>query len=107
MTVEAVTRTSDASEDATYCIVCVTPTDSTSTADTVAARGSATLYKKTGTSWNAVTDYNCTYEWTYHNIEGDALGDGDRKPVTSGKCIYIDASLINSKITADVTVTKN
>lgn len=107
LSVEAVTATSEASADATYCIVCVAPTSSTSTADTVAARGSATLYKKTGTSWNAVTNYDCTYEWTYHDIEGDALGDGDRKPATSGKCIYIDASLINSKITADVTVTKN
>ena len=105
--VEAVTATSQADENATYCILCVKPTDTTGTTDTVASRGSATLYKKSGSTWSAVTNYTCTYAWTYHDIEGNALGTGDRKPATTGKCIYIDASLINSKITADVTVTKN
>lgn len=107
LNVEAVTSTSQADSNATYCIVCVKPTDTTGTADTVACRGSATLYKKTGNSWAAVSSYGCSYDWTYHDKDGNALGSNSRKPALSGKCIYIDASLINSKITADVTVTKN
>jgi len=107
LNIEAVTATSQADSNATYCILCVKPSSTTGTNDTVASRGSATLYKKTNNSWGAVTDYDCTYAWTYHDINGNALGAGDRKPATSGKCVYIDASLIQSKITADVTVTKN
>lgn len=107
LNIEAVTATSQADANATYCILCVQPTSSTSTDNTVSSRGSATLYKKTSGTWGAVSNYDCTYDWTYHDINGNVLGTGDRKPATSGKCVYIDASLINSKITADVTVTKN
>ena len=105
--IEAVTATSQADSNATYCILCVQPSSTTGTDDTVASRGSATLYKKTSGTWAAVSNYDCTYAWTYHDINGNALGTGDRKPAISGKCVYIDASLIQSKITADVTVTKN
>lgn len=107
LNIEAVKQTSEVDVNATYCILCVQPTNKMGTADTVTDRGSAILYKKTNGTWNAVSDYDCTYTWTYHDKDGNALGSGDRKPATSGKCIYIDGSLINSKITADVTVTKN
>lgn len=108
LNVEAVTATSQVTDsNATYCILCVQPTNTSGTDDNVASRGSATLYKKTNGTWGAVTSYACSYAWTYHDVNGDALGNTDRKPALTGKCVYIDASLINSKITADVTVTKS
>lgn len=108
LNVEAVTSLSDVSSGATYCILCVKPTDTTSKADTVACRGSATLYKKTGNNWDVAPTRECTYAWTYHDVDGEPITTGvTRHPALSGQCVYIDASLINSKITADVTVTKN
>jgi hypothetical protein len=106
--IEAVTNTSDVSAGATYCILCVKPTDTTGKANTVACTGSATLYKKTGNSWGVAPARECTYTWTYHDVDGEPIATGvTRHPALSGQCVYIDASLINSKITADVTVTKN
>lgn len=106
--VAAVTDLSNAPSNATYCILCVKPTDTETKADTVACRGSATLYKKTSNNWNPVTTKECTYEWTYHDVNGEPIVTGvTRHPALTGQCVYIDASLINLKITADVTVTKN
>lgn len=109
--IEAVTSLDDVSSNATYCILCVQPTNTTGKADTVACRGSATLYKKTNNSWNPAENTEpreCTYTWTYHDVNGDSIATGvTRHPALTGQCIYIDATLINSKITADVTVTKN
>ena len=108
LNIAAVTDLSNAPADATYCILCVKPTNTTGKADTVACRGSATLHKKTGNSWDPVTTRECTYEWTYHDVDGEPITTGvTRHPALTGQCVYIDASLINSKITADVTVTKN
>lgn len=106
LNIEAVTATSDADSNATYCIVCTKPTSTTSTDDTVAARGNAVLYKKTGSSWAPAT-ITCTYTWTYRGPDDNVLDSSKRKPATTGKCIYIDGSLINSKITADVKVEVN
>jgi len=106
LNIEAVTSTTDADANATYCIVVTKPTNTTSTDDSVAARGSAVLYKKTGSSWNPAT-ISCTYTWTYRGPDDDVLDSSKRKPATTGKCVYIDSSLINSKITADVKVEVN
>ena len=106
LNVEAVTSTSEADSNATYCIVVTKPTSTTSTDDTVAARGNAVLYKKTGTSWGPAT-INCTYTWTYRGSDDNVLDSSKRKPATTGKCVYVDSSLINSKITADVRVEVN
>ena len=106
LNIEAVTSTSEADSNATYCIVVTKPTNTTSTDDTVTARGNAVLYKKTGSSWNPAT-ISCTYTWTYRGPDDNVLDNSKRKPATSGKCIYIDSSLINSKITADVMVEVN
>lgn len=106
LNIEAVTATSQADSNATYCIVCTKPTSTTSTDDTVAARGSAVLYKKTGSSWAPAT-ITCTYTWTYRGPDDNVLDSSKRKPATTGKCVYIDGSLINSKITADVKVEVN
>lgn len=108
LNIEAVTDISQADANATYCIVCVQPTNTEGTADTVACRGSATLYKKTGGTWEPAPARECTYTWSYHDVDGEPISTGvKRKPASTGQCVYIDASLINSKITADVTVTKN
>lgn len=106
LNVEAVTDTAQADSNATYCILCTKPTSTTSTDDTVAARGSAVLYKKTGSSWAPAT-ITSTYTWTYRGPDDDVLDSSKRKPATAGKCVYIDGSLINSKITADVRVEVN
>jgi len=106
LNVEAVTDTAQADSNATYCILCTKPTSTTSTDDTVAARGSAVLYKKTGSSWAPAT-ITSTYTWTYRGPDDDVLDSSKRKPATTGKCVYVDGSLINSKITADVKVEVN
>lgn len=106
LNVEAVTDTAQADSNATYCILCTKPTSTTSTDDTVAARGNAVLYKKTGSSWAPAT-ITSTYTWTYRGPDDDVLDSSKRKPATTGKCVYIDGSLINSKIIADVKVEVN
>lgn len=68
--------------------------------------GSAQLMKHDGTKWVAQTS-RCSYEWTYRNVNNVPLTDNDIKPATSGQFIYIDGSLIQNKITADVKVTLN
>lgn len=74
--------------------------------DTAAYTGSAQLMKYNGSSWVAQTS-RCNYEWTYRNVNNVPLATNDKKPSTSGQFIYIDGSLIQNKITADVKVTLN
>lgn len=68
--------------------------------------GSAQLAKYDGSSWVSQTS-KCNYEWTYRNVNNVPLATNDKKPATSGQFIYIDGSLIQNKITADVKVTLN
>ena len=68
--------------------------------------GSAQLMKHNGTTWVAQTS-KCAYDWTYRNVNNIPLGDNDTKPAISGQFVYIDGSLIQNKITADVKVTLN
>ena len=104
--VPVVTSLADVDSGATYCVLIVRPTNTIGTSDTVENRGSATLYKRTNNSWSAVT-MSGTYEWTYRNAHGNTLGNNSRKPASVGKCIYIDNTLIDAQITANVTVTLN
>ena len=62
--------------------------------------------KYNGSSWVAQTS-KCNYEWTYLNVNNIPLTANDKKPATSGQFVYIDGSLIQNKITADVKVTLN
>ena len=66
--------------------------------------GAAQLAKYDGSSWVSQTS-KCNYEWTYRNVNNVPLATNDKKPATSGQFIYIDGSLIQNKITADVKVT--
>ena len=68
--------------------------------------GTAQLAKYDGSNWISQTS-KCDYEWTYRNVNNVPLTDKDKKPATSGQFIYIDGSLIQNKITADVKVTLN
>lgn len=68
--------------------------------------GAAQLAKYDGSSWVSQTS-KCNYEWTYRNVNNVPLATNDKKPATSGQFIYIDGSLIQNKITADVKVTLN
>ena len=74
--------------------------------DIAAYTGSAQLMKYNGSSWVAQTS-KCNYEWTYRNVNNVPLTTNDKKPATSGQFVYIDGSLIQNKITADVKVTLN
>ena len=60
--------------------------------------------KHNGSTWVAQTS-RCSYAWTYRNVNNVPLGNSDTKPATSGQFIYIDGTLIQNKITADVQVT--
>lgn len=66
--------------------------------------GSAQLMKHNGSTWVAQTS-KCSYAWTYRNVNNVPLGNSDTKPATSGQFVYIDGTLIQNKITADVQVT--
>lgn len=70
--------------------------------------GSARLmkYHSNSSSWIAQTP-RCSYEWTYRNVNNVPLTANDKKPATTGQFVYIDGSLIQNKITADVKVTLN
>lgn len=66
---------------------------------------SATLYKATSTSaWTTTTGYTYTgsYKWTYRNKNNELTTTNT--PATTGRVIYIDATLINEKIVIDVEV---
>ena len=58
----------------------------------------ATLMKYNGSSWSAANDQTGTYTWTLRNIENETV-----KTLT-GKAIYIDADVIDKKMTFDVKV---
>ena len=74
----------------------------------------ATLMKYNGSTWSAVTAATCKYEWTFRDQNNNVITDTTKLPyqytspnLNKNQFIYIDASLISSKITADVKVTKN
>lgn len=78
----------------------------------------ATLMKYNGSTWvdvNTITAEarKCLYEWTFRDEDNEVITDSTKVPYqntttkTKNQFIYIDASLIDSKITADVRVTKN
>lgn len=66
--------------------------------------GTATLKEYNGSSWQTVTQ-TCTYTWSYRDKDNNPVTTGI--PATSGQFVYIDKTLINKKITADVEVTVN
>lgn len=62
----------------------------------------ATLRKYNGSAWSDVTDYNTgTYTWTAL----DTAGTAQSLTNNSGKAIYLDASIVNSKTIFNVEVT--
>lgn len=75
----------------------------------------ATLMKYNGSSWVAARTPAavCSYEWTFRDENNNIIDDSTKLPYqdtttkTNNQFIYIDANLIDSKITADVKVTKN
>ena len=93
--VASITEPSGSNGD--YYIKLTKPTQSNPT-------GSAQLMKHNGSTWVAQTS-RCSYAWTYRNVNNVPLGNSDTKPATSGQFIYIDGTLIQNKITADVQVT--
>lgn len=95
--VASITEPSGSNGD--YYIKLTKPTSSNPT-------GSAQLMKHNGSTWVAQTS-RCSYAWTYRNVNNVPLGNNDTKPATSGQFVYIDGTLIQNKITADVQVTLN
>ena len=68
----------------------------------------AVLYThSTGTSWTAMDETACTaqYRWTFRNSQDQVVTGNELGIVTTGKCLYVDASVVNNKLTADVEVT--
>lgn len=71
------------------------------------------LKKWTGSQWtNESESFSCTYEWTWRDKDGKAIDIVNGSQVingvslpSEGKIIYIDGSMINQKIIADVEVT--
>ena len=76
----------------------------------------ATLWQKTGNSWRAMTP-TATYEWYFRDAQnnpitnsttltnkfGSAYNSSTGK--VTGKCLYIDKTTVDNKITIDVKVT--
>lgn len=65
-----------------------------------------TLMKYSGSAWAAATGSDLptgTYAWTYRDKSGNVITPSGM--ATSGKVIYIDGSLFEDKIVADVEVT--
>lgn len=93
--------------DGTAYVKITKPTGTGSFSNIPAYTGSAQLMKYNGSQWAAQTS-ECTYSWTYRDSNNNPLDkNSDKKPATEGQFVYIDASLIQNKITADVTVTLN
>lgn len=73
----------------------------------------ATLMQYNGSTWAAATAAVCQYEWTFRDENNNVITDSTKVPYqntsdkTKNQFIYIDADLIDSKITADVKVIKN
>lgn len=62
-----------------------------------------TLRQYDGSKWNDVDPgYTGTYTWSYRNSEGSTITNSSLP--TTGKVIYIDGSLVDSKIICDVEV---
>ena len=65
---------------------------------------SAVLYSHTtGTAWTALQP-QAQYIWTFRNDEDEVISGSTLGIDTSGKCLYIDKSVVNNKLTADVEV---
>lgn len=68
----------------------------------------ARLYKYNGSTWTAVVS-KCQYEWTFRDASNTPITTNtpyqDTSDKTNNQFIYIDASLINNKITIDCKVT--
>lgn len=89
-----------------YFVKLTRPTGTGTFQNNASYTGTAQLAKYDGSSWVSQTS-KCNYEWTYRNVNNVPLATNDKKPATSGQFIYIDGSLIQNKITADVKVTLN
>ena len=89
-----------------YFVKLTRPTGTGTFQNNASYTGTAQLAKYDGSSWVSQTS-KCNYEWTYRNVNNVPLVTNDKKPATSGQFIYIDGSLIQNKITADVKVTLN
>lgn len=89
-----------------YFIKLTRPTGTGTFQNNASYTGTAQLAKYNGSSWISQTS-KCNYEWTYRNVNNIPLTANDKKPATNGQFIYIDGSLIQNKITADVKVTLN
>ena len=64
----------------------------------------AVLYTHTtGSSWTPLTE-TATYNWTFRNNEDQVVTGSQLGIATTGKCLYVDASVIDNKLTADVEV---
>lgn len=77
------------------------------TAATSSVAGSVTLMKYNGTSWAAATSEDApkgTYKWTRRDKKGIPLDTGT--PYASGKVIYVDKNVVDTKITlgCDVSI---
>ena len=64
-----------------------------------------TLKQWSGSAWADVENpYTGTYTWSWRDKDGNAIANTANLP-TSGKVVYIDGSMIDTKIIADVGVT--
>lgn len=70
---------------------------------------SATLKQYNGSSWVTVSNpYTGTYTWSWRDKDGNAIttyGTNNTALPTTGKVLYIDGDMVDSKIIADVEVT--
>lgn len=66
----------------------------------------AKLMMYSGGSWTEVSQ-TASYAWTYRDADNNVITDASARPATDGKFIYIDGTLVNGRITADVAVTVN
>lgn len=76
----------------------------------------ATLYYKDGGSWK-VQPLTATYEWSFRNAQNQPITDSttltnkfknaynSTTGKVTGKCLYLDKTTVDNKITADVKVT--
>lgn len=68
----------------------------------------AVLYTHTtGNAWSAMDETACTakYEWTFRNDQNQVVTGSELGIATTGKCLYVDGTVVSNKLTADVEVT--
>lgn len=70
---------------------------------------SAVLYSHTtGTAWKAMGSsqlpYQAQYIWTFRNEDDEVINGSELGIDTSGKCLYVDKTVVSNKLTADVEV---